>query len=114
MVQPKERIKRRHVERGHVPAAANTIMDLVMDVFETTEFARPGARIPPVVAEGVEVGVRHQQQADVATERGQLVRQDGRDAVVLRLARRPVWIPDRRLVTPPLGLLSVDGMFLEE
>lgn len=58
MMQPKKRIKRRDIQRRHVPAAADAVVDLVVHVLEAAELAGAGARVPPVEAEGVKVGVR--------------------------------------------------------
>lgn len=73
VVQPKERIESRHLKRRHMPIPADSIVDLIVYILQTTELARLGVGVPPVKAEGVKVGVRQQQHAHVAANRGQFV-----------------------------------------
>jgi len=85
-VQPENGVESRHLKGRHVSAATHTIVDLVVDVLETAKGTWAGAWIPPVEAEGIKVAVRQQQQADIATQRSQLVGQDRGDPRVLRTA----------------------------
>jgi hypothetical protein len=92
-------------------AATGPVVDLIMHVLQTAELARPRVGIPPVVAEGVEVGVRQQQEADVAAQRGQFVGKDGGDARVLGLAPA-VRVSDSGLVAAPLVTMLALGKWI--
>lgn len=54
-------------------AAADSIVDLVVDIFEAAKFARVCARIPRVEAKGIIVGIRKQKKADISTQRSKFV-----------------------------------------
>ena len=66
MMHPEKGVERRHLERRHVSTAANAIVDLIVQILQAAELAGFGVGIPSVVAEGVKVAVRQQQQSDVA------------------------------------------------
>lgn len=80
VVKPEERVKGRYLERRHVAAAAHSVVDLVVHVFETAKGARARVGVPSVEAEGVKVAVREEEETDVASEGGKLVGEDGGDA----------------------------------
>lgn len=64
-------------------AAPGSVVDLVVQVLDAAKVARTGVGVPLVEAERIVLGVRQQQQTDVAAERRQLVRQDGPDPGIL-------------------------------
>ena len=85
-MKPEEGVKRRGLERRHVAAAPDAVVDRVVNVLEATVSAVVGAVVPAVEAEGVEFLVGEQQEADIASEGGKFVGEDGADARVLGAA----------------------------
>jgi hypothetical protein len=101
MMQPEDWIKRGHFERRHMPPSTNTVMNLVVNILKTAKGTRAGVGIPSVVAEGIKVAIRQQQQTDIATQGGQFVCQNRGDPRVLGLAGT-VGIPNCLRKTGPL------------
>lgn len=101
MVQPEDRVKGRCLERTHMAAATNLIVDFIVDIFKTGKVAIVTGSTPLIVGEGVKVSVGQQQQGQVGASGSRLVGEDLRDHRVARVAVS-IRISHGIVVTAPL------------